>query len=707
MIELNEKQLEAVKSISQPTLVVAVPGSGKTRVIVEKYIYLSSIGYSFNKIVAITFTNKAAKEMSDRIRSRIEDFIDHPYISTIHSFALRLMIENKTLFNFKKGSTVIDDEDSKSIISEVLEKNNISLLSNEIISFITEVKENFLYDIILYCYKNSHHLLLDKEDINENYLKVLLKKYKRIEKLRKKLEVFSLYQKYLYENCLYDFDDLIIYPLLTIILDQTVKKAITSYFDYILVDEFQDINEQQNRFIMEISNGANITAVGDEDQAIYGFRGASIKPILNFESNFKKSKIIYMDLNYRSKTKIIEAANTVIIKNKKRRDKLVKPVNLSEGSFELNKYGSEEVMVFFLVQKIIELINKGVPLSEIAVLVRTAWLQIKIQNELVKRKVPFNLLRGSNFFEKKEIKYPIYYLFFMLNQDNEFYFNKISQYPKKGIGKVTYNKILNEKKDTGKNFIDILLTSDIEKLRNFGIFLTNLFNTQGLAEFFEKLIKEGGFLIDWLEEDEKIRIERIENINILINLAKEFEEENRNNEDKNENIFQNFITWIMQYYIEDKNNDAVVLGTLHSAKGLEFEAVFLPYVTQTILPYERQGIEADEEEERRLFYVGMTRAKSYLYIMHSEQIYARGSNLNWSKLILPVLESNNFTLSDESMNSTFNIGEYIEADGYGYGKIIEIKKLRNGKFAYLVENQDGVMQFVEGLHILKKKEFDY
>ncbi|MFN3412212.1 MAG: UvrD-helicase domain-containing protein, partial [Exilispira sp.] len=261
--------------------------------------------------VAITFTNKAANEMLQRLKAEIPEFDANPYISTIHSFALRLMVENRELFSFKKGSTVIDEDDSKEIITQIIDKNNLDFISvNEAVNFINYSKENFQKDIIFYCYKDAHHILLNDEKLIP-YKKEVIEinniryKYFNEEYLNELLTLFSEYQKYLYESCLFDYADLILYPLLTMSLSIEVREKIRNFFDYILVDEYQDINNLQNQFLIMISNGANITAVGDEDQSIYGFRGASIEPIMNFENNFRNAKIIYMDQNYRSKIKII------------------------------------------------------------------------------------------------------------------------------------------------------------------------------------------------------------------------------------------------------------------------------------------------------------------------------------------------------------------------------------------------------------------
>ncbi len=696
-MDLNSKQIEAVQSIQFPTLIIAVPGAGKTRVIVEKYLYLYNLGYLTEKLVAITYTNKAANEMQERLKNRIPKFINYPYISTIHSFALRLMVENKDLFNFRKGSTVIDQEDSQQIIEQIIINNRLELISvEETYRFINYAKETFNKQLILYCYNNAHHLLYLKtkentfnfDDYNDN--------------IKQKIFVFTEYQKYLYKSALFDYADLILYPLLTMELDETIKERIRNKFDYILVDEYQDINKLQNIFLIAISNGANITAVGDEDQSIYGFRGATIEPIMNFEKYFHNAKIIYMDENYRSKTKIINSANKVISKNKIRRNKNTKAIRNEEGEVEVSLFDSESQMIDFIIDKIVYLNKKNISYEKIAILTRTSWLLIKIQNRFLEKYIPYKMLRGVNFFERKEIKYTIYYISFMLNLDNDFLFSKISSYPKRGIGIKTIEKIKEEKEKSSKNFLEICLSINNSKVNEFAKFLETLFKEKKISDFCYKLMNDGRFLEEWEKEGEDIFIDRKENFELLINIANQIEKENIERKD---NIFEIFLSKIIPFFKNEENTNSIILGTLHSAKGLEFNAVFLPYVSETILPYQRNKEQSDIEEERRLLYVGMTRAKDFLYIMHSNNIEFRSSDLKISCLIEPLIPE--YLAEDKRMTSKFKIGDYIESPDYGSGKIIEIKRLRNGKIVYIVENDDGIMQFIDGIHELNKKEYDF
>lgn len=694
-MELNAKQLEAVQSIQFPTLVIAVPGAGKTRVIVEKYLYLHSLGFSPERIVAITFTNKAANEMSERLKSKISRFIDHPYISTIHSFALRLMVENHNLFGFKKGSTVIDEEDSKQIIDEIVSREKYFISSEQAYGFINYVKETYQKDIIFYCYKDAHHLLNKEFKAKSSFLD----EFNDIDKL--KISTFCKYQKYLYESNLFDYADLILYPLLTMVLNPEIKEKIRTHFDYILVDEYQDVNNLQNNFLINLSNGANITAVGDEDQSIYGFRGASIEPIMNFEKNFKNAKIIYMDQNYRSKKKIIECANQVIAQNNIRRNKKTKPIRDEEGDVELTSFESESQMVDYIVDKIEYLNKKNVPYDNIAILVRAAWLLLKIQNKFLEKYIPYKMLRGVNFFERKEIKNAIYYVTFKLNQDNEFLLKKICNYPKKGIGPKTVEKIIEQRKDSSKTLFETALDFNNDKVKEFFKFLNKLFGIKSIVKFLELLLTEGGFLEEWQKEKEEEFLERKENFDLLISIAKKIEEENA---EKNEDIFQSFISRVIPFFKNENEDNGVILGTLHSAKGLEFNAVFLPYVSETILPYVRYNKTSNIEEERRLLYVGMTRAKDYLYITHSKSIELRSSELEMSEFLDPIISE---FLVEKKIETKYKIGDYIGTKEYGYGRVTNIKFLRTGKIVYIVENENGIMQFIEGIHEIIKKESDY
>jgi DNA helicase-2/ATP-dependent DNA helicase PcrA len=606
------------------------------------------------------------------------------------------MVENQNLFGFKKGSTIIDEEDSKEIIQEIILKEKYDLVSSDqVYNFINFAKETYQKDIIFYCFKDAHHLLSKDSKINLN----VINEFKQVDKL--KIMIFCKYQKFLYESNLFDYADLILYPLLTMVLSSEVREKIRNHFDYILVDEYQDVNNLQNNFLINLSNGANITAVGDEDQSIYGFRGASIEPIMSFENNFKNARIIYMDQNYRSKKKIIECANKVISKNKIRRDKKTEPTRLEEGEVELISFESESQMVDYIIDRIEYLNEKNISNDKIAILVRAAWLLLKIQNKFLEKYIPYKMLRGVNFFERKEIKYAIYYITFKLNQDNEFLFKKICNYPKKGIGSKTIEAILEEKEKSLKSLFETALYFNNDKVKKFFNFLNRIFEEKSIVKFLELLLTEGGFLEEWQKEKEEEFLERKENYELLISIAKKIEEEN---EGKNEDIFQSFISRVIPFFKNENENNGIILGTLHSAKGLEFNAVFLPYVSETILPYARYNKIADVEEERRLLYVGMTRAKDYLYILHSNSIELRASELEMSEFLNPIIPD---FLVEKKIETKFKVGDYIGTKEYGYGRVTNIKFLRTGKIVYIVENENGIMQFVEGIHDIKKKESDY
>ncbi|MFN3412211.1 MAG: 3'-5' exonuclease [Exilispira sp.] len=392
----------------------------------------------------------------------------------------------------------------------------------------------------------------------------------------------------------------------------------------------------------------------------------------------------------------------MIISNKNRRNKTVKPIKDESGEAELRIFQDESTMIDFIKSKIIYLNSLNIPLKEIAILVRASWLLIKLQNKLIENSIPYQMLRGTNFFERKEIKYTLYYISFKLNKDNEFLFKKICNYPKKGIGPKTIEKIIKIRDENNIDFIDASCFLENSKVIEFGKFLKKLIKEDDIVEFCNILLNEGGFEEEWKDEGEDLYFERKENFELLIKIAQNLQNENKN---ENIDIFQLFLSKVIPFYRENEDKNGVVLGTLHSSKGLEFEAVFLPYVSDTILPYKRYQQEADEEEERRLLYVGMTRAKSYLYLLHPSTIDIRGQKLAFSRLATQLIQD--YLVKDEYQNNEFNIGEYIESKGYGSGKIIAKKRLRNGKILYIVETEDGTMQFIDGIHELRKKIFDY
>ncbi len=732
MIELNEKQKSAVQSIEFPTLVVAVPGAGKTRVIVEKYAYLNSLGFPMERLVAITYTNKAANEMIQRIKARIPDCINNPYISTIHSFALRLMAENKKLFNFREDSTIIDEEESIQIILDIVErlkkevkkdssndKNNFyddddfNIWANYLFEKISAAKQLYVEELILNVFSKAHHTLIEnysdtnfsleqkyKEKVEDKFFL----EYKHYTMYSYELKIFQEYQQYLYKNSLFDFNDLILYPYLTMKFDENVRNKIKSRFDYFLVDEFQDIDNLQNNFLLILSNGANITAVGDEDQAIYGFRFASIEPIMKFEKNFKNAKIIYMNRNYRSSKEIIKASNEVIYFNENRRNKRVEMVKTTKGHVEIKVFELEKEMVEYIVD-VIKFLNDNflVSLDNIAILVRAAFLLIAIQKKLIEKNIPFNIRRGANFFNRSEIKYTVYYLAFIKNLNNEFYFKKIVSYPKRWISKKTTEEIIKIKSTSDKNYLNILLEHNNKGAKEFGEILTKLSNCKTLTDFFSLLLNECKFIEEWGKKDVEEFDEIQQNFEFLTKIAKDLEDEYNQKADE---IFQIFLSRVLPFFENENNLKGVVLGTLHSAKGLEFDAVILPYVSETFLPFERKHRYTDIEEERRLLYVGMTRAKDFLYIFHANYFRNKTNyELSPSEFIKPLFHD--YLNKQSLVYSRFKVGEEIECKPYGHGKIINISKLNNGKLAYTVENSEGVMTFVEGLHDIIKYKSEY
>jgi DNA helicase-2/ATP-dependent DNA helicase PcrA len=603
--DLNPKQREAVIHEDAPLLVIAGAGSGKTRVLTYRIAYLIKVKVvKPENILAVTFTNKAAKEMRERVEQLLNIKSINLWISTFHSISARILRSNNNieLLGFKRDFVIYDEDDQISLIKDCLKELNLSdkvFNPRQVISLISKIKNNTRY----YDY--------DEESLFN-------------EKIQ---EIKSLYQRRLKESNALDFDDLILFTIKLFNENEDVLEYYRNKFKYIMIDEYQDTNRAQWRLIYQLSQKhKNIFAVGDEDQSIYRWRGAEIWNILNFDKDFPGTKIIKLEQNYRSTKNIISGATYLISNNRGRREKFLWTDNKEGELIEYFRGRDEEDEAKFVAKTIEDIKEKyNISYESFSIFYRTNAQSRVLEEELIKRRIPYTIVGGITFYERKEIKDILAYLKILLNPSDSLSLKRIINFPPRGIGKGSVEKI----EEYAKNE-SIPLYYAILDLVNRDYFHTRIKNALAtflslIEEFKDKMyeISVAGLIMDIIERSGMLDYfknegeeERIENLKELVYAAKKFEEEN---EDKDLGSFLDRISLISDIDIYNKG-DYVSLMTLHNAKGLEFDTVFIVGVEEGFLPHFKSLTDNEEiEEERRLFYVGMTRTKNRLFISNVER----------------------------------------------------------------------------------------
>lgn len=605
---LNVIQLNAVKDTNGAQLILAGAGSGKTRVVTTKIAYLiEEESVNPQEILAFTFTNKAAKEMKDRVAILLNTNVDRMWIGTFHSICVRILRRDLNLVGYTKNFTIFDTTDQKTLIKECLKELNI--------------------DSKIYTpnYIQGRISSLKNEGIKASEFEKFA--YSPMDKTI--LELYRLYEEKLQNNNAFDFDDLIIKVIELLNSDSLVRKYYQHRFRYVFVDEYQDTNNIQYELIKILSNyHNNICAVGDADQSIYKWRGANINNILNFEKDFDNSKRVILSQNYRSTKNILNSANAVISNNNERIKKDLWTSN-EDGNlptlFEAQS-GTEEA--YYVVDEINKLINLGKSLNEIAILYRSNSLSRAFEEQLIKNNIKYKVIGGIKFYDRAEIKDILAYLRLIVNTNDDISLRRIINSPKRGIGDVTVDK-LNEislKENTSLyNSLNFLETYSnmfdqraFKKLESFKNLIDNLIlksNNMNIFELVEFLLERVEY-INLLEKQNTIEAKsKIENIQEFLGSIKLYEE------DDSEATLADFISGISLLSDVDKTeelSEAVSLLTVHSAKGLEFENVFLVALEEGIFPSSYAEEDEDLQEERRLMYVAITRAKENLNMSYAK-----------------------------------------------------------------------------------------
>ena len=612
---LNDKQQEAVEYMAGPLLILAGAGSGKTRVLTYKIAYLleKEIVKPW-QILAITFTNKAAKEMKERIEALVGQVSNDMWLGTFHSVCVRILKREIELLGYTRDFNIFDEIDKEKVIKEVMKKLNIDekvypvgLIKSEISKAKEAMKDEVAY----------------QKDAMGDFRKEEIAK------------VYNMYQETLKKNNSIDFDDIIMLTVQLFLENPDRLLYYQNKFNYILVDEYQDTNKSQFLLISMLSSATgNICVVGDESQSIYGFRGADISNILNFEQEFPNAKIVKLEENYRSTQNILNAANEVIKNNKSKIDKQLWTQNEEGDKIEYKTLNNEYEEVEYVVDEIDDICRKEhESYSNFAVLFRTNAQARVLEEVFMKSGTPYKLIGGIKFYARKEIKDIISYLKLIQNINDNIALKRIINEPKRGIGNTALDKLDALSSESGMSIFEFIQDSNnlisfrsAGNIMEFRDMINDLIKEKDkikVSELIKKTLKDSGYEDMLNSEGTKETEIRFDNLMEFIGVAIEFENENAEN---SLGDFLDSIALVSDVDNLDESTDAVTLMTMHSAKGLEFDNVFLVGMEEGLFPSKRSIEEdAQTEEERRLCYVAITRAKKHLFITNTKKRTLYGS----------------------------------------------------------------------------------
>ena len=659
---LNEWQLDAVKTTDGPLLILAGAGSVKTRVLTYRVAYLiNEHNVDPYNVLAITFTNKAAKEMKDRIMGILGPKAYSIQISTFHALGVLIVKENYEKAGYKANFTILDSDDSLTLIKKILKDLNLNPKIYNPKAIRNQISGA----------KNS--LLSAKE----------YDKYATTEFEQVVLKVYEKYEDRLVVNNSLDFDDLLMLPIKIFKKYPEVLKAYQERFKYILIDEYQDTNEAQYTLVKMLSaKYKNICVVGDNDQSIYSFRGANYHNILNFEKDYPKCKVIMLEKNYRSTKTILNAANDVIKNNKERKDKNLWTDNDIGSKIRYHRAYDEKDEAYYVVNEIKELISNNTKLNDIAVLYRTNAQSRNIEEALLRENIPYRVIGSFYFYNRKEIKDLIAYLKVIYNSNDDVSLLRIINVPKRGIGEKTIQNLTVTANLNNTSLFDSIKSGKELSFKETINNLKELSEKSSLTELVDAILEKSGIKDELISEKSIEADVRLENLEEFKTITKNYEE-SRGIVSLDE--FLNEISLVSDVEEYRNREDVVTLMTIHSAKGLEFNDVFLIGLEEGIFPHQAAFFDANElEEERRLCYVAITRAKEKLWIINAKRrtLYGLDSVNPPSRFIgeidselldidqeetKSVVSSNNYTIDE---NIEYQIGEHIIHNTYGEGVVI-------------------------------------
>lgn len=684
---LNDKQKEAVLATEGPCLVIAGAGSGKTKVLTHKIAYLlSEKNVKPWNILSITFTNKAANEMKQRVEKLVGEVSQEMWLGTFHSICVRILRRFIDRIGFDTTFLIFDSTDQRTLVKECIKSIGLDdklFTDRSVLSEISNGKNDMLEPK---AYQVKYNGDFRKEKIGE---------------------VYELYQKKLKENNALDFDDIINYTIKILTENPDVLEYYTEKFKYVLVDEYQDTNKAQFMLVSILaSKYGNITVVGDNDQGIYSFRGADITNILNFEKDFPGSKIVKLEQNYRCTGNILKAANAVIKNNENKYDKKLWTEN-EEGKLPcIYKAEDEYDEASYIVKQINMLkMEEYLKLSDFVILYRMNSQSRAIEDIFRRENIPYKIIGGLKFYERKEIKDIIAYLRLIFNTSDNLSLKRIINEPKRGIGKTSLDNIQDISDKTGKSMYEIIKYAEqyeLNRVKANSIQFVEVIeelrkqvNQIPISELIKLTLNKTGY-VKALENENTIEAEsRIQNLEEFLTVAIEFEEQMA------ENTLAEFLESISLTSDIDnmeESEDTVTLMTLHSAKGLEFPVVFLVGMEEGIFPgYKSIGEIKELEEERRLFYVGITRAMQYLYLTCAKRrtIFGSTSYNQMSRFLKEIPKDllDGYEEIDNEDNNSFKDSNYGWEYGTNYAGKVKTYKFDNVERIPEVKEKVGAFQF--------------
>lgn len=661
---LNKEQLEAVEHVDGPCLVMAGAGSGKTKVLTTRIINLIEEGINDYNILAITFTNKAAAEMRDRVRNMYGDV--RTFIGTFHSLGLRIIRENYELCGLFNNFNIIDSDDVLSIIKKIMKNNNID--PKKFSPYAIRNKISFI----------KNELLSDAE----------LDKFFNTEFDKMVKNIYFKYQSILAESNVVDFDDLLAKPVILFREHKDILEKYQERYKYILVDEYQDTNPVQYKLTKLLaSKYKNIFVVGDMNQSIYGFRQADYKNIVNFEKDYKDCKVIKLEENYRSTNNILNAANSVIANNKERKDLRLWSEHGDGVKVKYIRSYDERHEVTIVINEIKKLLENGYHRKDIAILYRTNAQSRVVEEGMLSNNIPYRVVGAYYFYNRKEIKDLIAYLRLIYNTHDEISLRRIINVPKRGIGEAAIKTLESTALLNNTSMFESLSTKKELEFKELIEDLIKDSNSMSLTELIDSIM-EKTHMKEELELDKSLDSElRLDNLMEFKSITASFEEKEGC---VNLGDFLNEISLIADVSDHKESDDEVTLMTIHSAKGLEFTVVFLIGMEEGIFPHANSLLEDNGlEEERRLCYVGITRAKEILYLTNSKRRMLYGKDtMNPPSRFIDEIKSDYIeridTIKDEAQkiassemyiegsNDDLNVGDTINHDTLGIGVVLSV-----------------------------------
>ena len=666
---LNETQLEAVKITDGPLLILAGPGSGKTRVITYKIAYLLEQGKAKPwEVLAITFTNKVAKEMKERLHNLIEEDIKGMQISTLHSFGLRVIKEYYDFFGLDRTFTIIDESDSISLIKKIIKELNFD-------------EKKYIPRAIKNKISGAKNELLNPEGF---------KVFARTPYDEDVVKIYKKYEEKLKRNSSVDFDDLLMLPIELFRKDKEALEHYQNRYKYVFIDEYQDTNEAQYLLSKMISDKyKNICVVGDESQSIYSWRGANYKNILNFEKDYKNAKVILLEQNYRSTKTILEAANSVIKNNKEKKDKHLWTLNGKGSKIKYLRCYDEKDEILNIINTIKKFKSEGIPYKEMVVLYRTNAQSQSIERVFIENTIPYKVVGSYAYFNRKEIKDLVAYLRLINNEKDDVSLIRAMNAPKRGIGAKTIEKLELNANENNVSIFDSITSGKELAFKNLILDIKEKMKDKSFVDLVELVLDESGLKDEYKEKT-------IENESRLENLE-EFKSIARNFEDYNPGAtleeFLIEISLISDVKEASDCDEVVTLMTMHAVKGLEFDVVFITGLEEGLFPHSNSMFDESElEEERRLFYVAITRAKKVLYLTNARSRMLFGqikSNLpsrfieeinqedieklfeeNKSTKEIKINKKDNFNDNDLELK----VGDHVNHNAYGNGIVVSLEK---------------------------------